>query len=231
MSYPTLLSRAKLTAILLAVAGAAAAQSPLPSDAAIARESGKQAPRSAAAITKAEQQSKLLRQPVPDVGTPGALPAPDPALIAKRYETGQVQQEPGLFILVSFSMPPESIERLAAQAAKAGGALVLRGVVDNSLKKTAEIAGEFIKRHPGAQFQVDPTLFRRFNVTQVPAFVLSAQAPESNTCGKACDPANTFVTVAGDVTLDYALEYIARQRDERFADLAERRLKRLRGAP
>lgn len=230
MPYPTLLSRAKVPLLLLAAA-TAAAQSTMPSDASLARESGKLAPRSAAAISKAEQQAKTLRQPVPEIGAPAALPSLDPAALAKRFDAARAQEEPGLFILVSFSMPLESIERLADQAAKAGGTIVLRGVIDDSLKKTAEVAGEFVKRHPGAQFQIDPTLFRRFNVSQVPAFVLSAQPGDANTCGKACDPANSFAMVAGDVTLDYALEYIAKQREPRFAELAENRLQRIRRKP
>ncbi|NHZ99052.1 type-F conjugative transfer system pilin assembly protein TrbC [Massilia sp. CCM 8734] len=231
MNSPTLLSRAKVTIVLLAAASLAAAQSSMPDNAAIARHAATQAPRSAAAISKAEQQSKKLRQPVPDVSAPTALPALDPASIAKRYEGMGPAEESGLFIMVSFSMPRESIERLASQANKAGATLVLRGMVDDSLKKTAETVADFLKRYPGAQFQIDPTVFKRFAVAQVPAFVISTRPPDTSTCGKECDPRNTFSSVAGDVTLDYALEYLAKQRDGRFAALAETRLKRLRSAP
>lgn len=232
MNVTPLLSRAKVTALLIATAAIAQAQPGMPDNAAIAREAAKQAPRTAAVISKAEQQSRKLRQPVPDVSPAAAFPALDPGAIAKRYEQmGAVAEESGLFILVSFSMPKESIERLAAQANKAGATLVLRGMVDDSLKKTAETVADFLKRFPGAQFQIDPTVFKRFAVAQVPAFVISTRLPDAKTCDKECDPRNTFASVAGDVTLDYALEYLAKQRDERFADLAERRLKRLRGAP
>lgn len=231
MTYTTQLSRAKVTLALLGTATVAAAQSGLPDNAAIAREAAKLAPRSAAAISKAERQAKLLRQPVPDFSPPTGLPAVDPAAIAKRYEGLHPTDESGLFIMVSFSIPRESIERLAAQAGKANGTLVLRGLVDDSLTKTAEIAGDFIKRHPGSQFQIDPTLFNRFAVDQVPTFVISTQPPDASTCGKECDARNTFASVSGDVTLDYALEYLAKQRDGRFAALAERRLKLLRGVP
>ncbi len=220
-----------LGAILLLLAASATAQSTMPADSVIEREADRQAPRSAAAIEKAERQAKLLRQPMPIVDAPSSLPALDPAALASRFEGIHVQEQEGLFILVSFSMPPASIDRLADQAAKAGATLVLRGVIDDSLRKTMDAASEFIKRHPGVQFQIDPTLFRRFNVTQVPAFVLSVQPPDSASCGKACDPANSFASVAGDVTLDYALDFLARQGDGRIAGLAERRLKQLRGTP
>lgn len=230
MTYSTLLSRAKVALTLLTVSTLAAAQANLPNNEAIAREAAKQAPRSAAAISKADQQSKLLRQPVPDVSAPAALPAIDPASIAKRYENLRPAEDSALFVMVSFSMPPESIERLAAQANKAGATLVLRGMVDDSLTKTATVVAGFVKRHPGAQFQIDPTVFKRFAVDQVPTFVLANQTTESGACsGKACNPRNSFASVSGDVTLDYALEHLAKQRNERFSQLAERRLKLLRG--
>ena len=231
MTYSILQWRAKIALALLTVPTFSAGQPSMPNSAAIAREAAKQAPRSAAAINKAEQQAKLLRQPVLDVSAAGVLPPIDPAAIAKRYENLRPTDEAALFVMVSFSMPPQSIERLAAQANKAGATLVLRGMVDDSLTKTAAVVEGFLKRHPGAQFQIDPTVFKRFAVDQVPTFVLSSQTSESGACaGKECNPSNSFVSVSGDVTLDYALEYLAKQRNERFSQLAERRLKRVRGA-
>lgn len=229
MKMKTLLSRAKVALALLAAGGVQAAAPHLPDDAALAGEAARQAPRSSSAIAKAERQAALLRQPVPDVGQPSPPPALDPAALAKRFETARPRDESALFILVSFSMPPESIERLAAQAGKAGATLVLRGMVDGSMKRTAEVAAEFVKKHPGAQFQIDPTLFKRFAVTRIPAFVLTARAGEDDSCAKDCDARDTFASVSGDVTLDYALDYLARRRDGRFSALAERRLKQLRG--
>jgi conjugal transfer pilus assembly protein TrbC len=215
-------------AIVLALSVASSQQ--LPDDSAIAREAAKQAPRSSAAIDKAERQSRVLRQAVPDVSPPAPLPLPDPAAVAQRYEP-LAPSVPGLFVLVSLSMPSQSLERLASQAGRANATLVLRGVVDGSLKKTAELSAEVLRKHPGAQFQIDPTLFRRFGVTQVPAFVLSSRPGADKTCGNDCDANNSFARVSGDVSLDYALEHMAKQGDPRFAPLAESRLKMLRAGP
>lgn len=57
---------------------------------------------------------------------------------------------------------------------------------------------------------IDPTLFERFEVNAVPAFVVPLEAPAP------CTNAGTCVTpvhakVTGDVALPYALEVIARQ--------------------
>lgn len=220
-------------AVLAAAAALTAMAQQVPADEAIAREADKLAARSARVLNEADQQSRQLHQAVPDVGNAAPLPsllAPSPADIAKRYGPA-LQPEAALFVLVSLSLPQASLDRLAAQAGKAGATLVLRGVVDGSLTKTAEMTADVIRQHPGAQFQIDPTLFRRFNVDQVPTFVLSTSAPAipGQTCGKDCDAQGTFVRVSGDVTLDYALEHLARQAHPRFARLAQQRLQQLRG--
>jgi conjugal transfer pilus assembly protein TrbC len=223
------LSPTKVLPAMLLISVAHAAPPPMPHDSVLNREVAKQLPKSATSIDKADRQSRSLHQPVPDVGNVAAPLMPDPAAIAERYESIGKNDESALYVMVSFSMPPESIARLAEQASKAGATLVLRGALDNSLKKTSERAAEFIKRYPGAQFQIDPTVFRRYAIKQVPAFVLARDNEEVKACTKGCDATAFFVSVAGDVSLDYALEYIARQGGERFAPLAERRLKKMRG--
>lgn len=232
MRSPNLLSRAKVAATTLIAAAAlnaSAQQLPLPSPSAIAKESAKQAPKSAAAISRADRQSQLLRQPVPDVASSAPLATPDPAQIARRFEP--VPRTEGFFVLISLSMPAETVERLADQARKAGAPMVLRGVTDGSLKLTMEKTADIVRKHPGAEIQIDPTLFRRFSVNQVPAFVLSVRPSDNQTCGKDCDARNTFVMVAGDVSVDYALEHIAKQPDARFAKLARARLQRYKDSP
>lgn len=205
----------------------------LPDDASIARQASQQASRTAAAMVRAEQQAQHIQQQhqaVPDIAPSSSAPIPDPAAIAQQLTTPQGSMAPALFVLVSFSMPPPSLERLAHQAALAGGSLVLRGVVDDSLAKTAEMARAIAARHAGVQILIDPTLFRRFAVKQVPTFVLSAMPDGLGSCGKDCSvPA--FASVTGDVTLDYALEHLARQRDARFSPTAERCLQKLRAMP
>ncbi|WP_308925855.1 type-F conjugative transfer system pilin assembly protein TrbC [Janthinobacterium sp. J1-1] len=221
-------SRAKAALLLVICTCMVTQAQQLPSDTAIARESVKQAPRTEAAISKAERQARQLRMPVPDVGRPPVLSVPDPAAIAKRYQSDQ-RPDAGLFVLVSLTMPPGSLDRLAAQAGKAGATLVLRGMLGGSFKKTTELIADIIRKHPGTQFHIDPTLFRRFNVVQVPTFVLTVRPEDNQTCGRDCDANNTFARVAGDVSLDYALEHLSKQGDQRFAHLAGERLKQIRG--
>lgn len=110
---------------------------------------------------------------------------------------------PALMILVSFSMPPEALRNLARQADSAGAVLVLRGLVDDSLNKTARVIRAVLGDDAGdSTFQINPNAFRAYQVRDVPTFIL-AQTPAD---GKAsCTAGTDYVSVRGDATLEYAL--------------------------
>lgn len=112
-----------------------------------------------------------------------------------------------LLILVSFAMPDSELQELAAQGARIGAPLVLRGLVDDSFPATQKRLMKFRQIH-GASFRIDPTLFRRFGVDQVPTFVLPLEALQ--TCSTANCPAPAHVAVTGDAGLDYVLDEIDR---------------------
>jgi conjugal transfer pilus assembly protein TrbC len=73
---------------------------------------------------------------------------------------------------------------------------------------TTEISRLIGKRQVSAA--INPPAFQQFSVTQVPAVVL-ARSDAGNLLEDGCAQADTFVKVSGDVTLDYALEYIERR--------------------
>ena len=78
-------------------------------------------------------------------------------------------------------------------------------------------------------WQIDPPAFARFSITRVPTFVLTAQsgsAVEPRGCTTTCDTTQTFASVSGDVSLDYALGVIARAKPAFAAD-AQRFLSKL----
>ena len=79
---------------------------------------------------------------------------------------------------------------------------------------------------------IDPEAFTRFAVRQAPTFVLmlgDAGNDMQGSCRAGCATPSGFVSVAGDVSLDYALETIQR-RTPQAAPRAEPLLKRLRGS-
>jgi conjugal transfer pilus assembly protein TrbC len=117
---------------------------------------------------------------------------------------------PGLFVFVSLSMPRPALEKLVDQAARARASVILRGFAQGSLRETvAQVQGLIGKRQVAVQ--IDPQAFDRFSIARVPSFVLvrDGTRPESCAAGT-CAPPEGYLRVAGDVSLDYALEHMQR---------------------
>lgn len=186
-------------------------------------------------------ESAWRQLPAPPAPTLEALPVPgspprtvDLEALAKGYATNAapnmqgIQPGPALLIFVSFSMPEPTLRRLVDQAAKAHATVVIRGFVHGSLRDTVARAQEMIDNRQVA-FQIDPQAFERFAVAKTPTFVLVRDGAQGQACSAGtCMAADAFVATAGDVSLDYALAFIARQAP-RFAKDARHYLKNLRG--
>lgn len=136
-------------------------------------------------------------------------------------------QGPSLFVLVSFAMPEASLTRLAEQAARAKATLVLRGLIDGSMSRTAAQVQRLVTGRKLA-VQIDPQKFDRYAVARTPAFVLVREQPSAQGCtGSTCSSPDAYAAVSGDVSLDYALEHMRRSAP-RFASDASVFLRRLR---
>ncbi|MBK7517492.1 MAG: type-F conjugative transfer system pilin assembly protein TrbC [Betaproteobacteria bacterium] len=222
---------AGLCAILPIAPSAQPAQAPKPivSEADVARAAKSQPVITDQDIERAAKKNACHRRrtgPRAGAGGPEArcLPQPltqrriDLGAIAKGYEAmGQpapgaaaINGAPALLVFVSFSMPDATLARLVDQAARARATLVLRGLVDGSLQKTVLRAQALIgQRKVG--FQIDPQAFDRFSITAAPTFVLLKAGAVAAPCAAGtCFPASSFVAAAGDVSIDYALEYFRR---------------------
>jgi conjugal transfer pilus assembly protein TrbC len=77
----------------------------------------------------------------------------------------------GLVVFVSLGMPAASLDRLIADAERLRALLVLRGITGGSIKATAERI-ERLNAGRKVGWQIDPAMFKRFDVRAVPAFVL-----------------------------------------------------------
>lgn len=117
---------------------------------------------------------------------------------------------PGLFVFVSLTMPRPTLQRLIDQAARARASVILRGLANESLRQTVAQVQPLIGQRQVA-VQIDPQAFDRFAIVRVPSFVLvrDGTRPESCAAGS-CAPPEGFLRVAGDVSLDYALEHMQR---------------------
>lgn len=133
---------------------------------------------------------------------------------------------PSLLVFVTFAMPEKTLRQLADQAERAGATLVLRGLVDGSLVRTASRVRELLEKRRTA-VRIDPLAFDRYAVTAAPSFVLLPEGASSPPCTTGtCAAADGYAIVSGDVSLDYALRHV-RRTAPRFAKAATGFLQRL----
>lgn len=118
-------------------------------------------------------------------------------------------------VLVSFSVPEESLRRLAEDAARAGIPLYLNGLADGSARATAQ---RILRVDPNgkSRWSVDPRLFDMLRVKAVPVLVIEHE--------------EGFAVLAGDVRLSYSLGRIAR-RGGRAGDRARELLEAMGARP
>lgn len=127
-------------------------------------------------------------------------------------------EQESLVVLVSSSMPKESLERIVRQAQKAGAAIVIRGLLPNpardnepDMKLTAGWVQE-IAQGRDVSIQIDPETFALVGAKGVPAVALlrnRSALHQDKRDPSACADSPDYVSVAGDVSLDYALDHIA----------------------
>jgi conjugal transfer pilus assembly protein TrbC len=126
------------------------------------------------------------------------------------FERDANNAAPRLQIFVTLAMPEVSLAALIAQAARAHAVLVLRGAKNGSVRQTLDAARTLIGTQLVA-WQIDPPAFARYTITAAPTFVLTRVGAAPAACGTdVCIAEGDFAKVTGDVSLDYALEAIAR---------------------
>jgi len=137
-----------------------------------------------------------------------------------------------LRIFVTLAMPEGSLRLLIDQAERTGATLVLRGLKAGSMTQTLTAVQALIADRK-VNWQIDPEAFTRFRVQHAPTFVLARSAAHrtaGDTCGTTCTVEPGFLSVAGDVSLDHALDAIVRRHPDTRAQITPL-LQRLRGQP
>ncbi len=150
------------------------------------------------------------------------MPSPVPINIGKLAQQGQglmssiheqtSRYESQILVFVSSSMPDTTVIRYLQQTTQLGAALVFRGLVKDSMKEMqhylAKIVGDK-QTGKNATILIDPTLFDRFNIKQVPITVVTES--EIKPCLPEGCPTPIHHKVAGDVSLPWALGLVSRQ--------------------
>jgi conjugal transfer pilus assembly protein TrbC len=135
-------------------------------------------------------------------------------------------QNAQLLVFVSFSMPETSLNRIAVETAKAGGVMVLRGFVEDSLKKT--VAASEKLTNLGAQLQINPQLFQQYAITSVPAYVVAKNVDDGSSCAGGTQCIDHLV-LEGDTSLRSVLERMSSGKGWAITKVAGAKLAQLEG--
>jgi len=131
-----------------------------------------------------------------------------------------------VLVFLSFSMPHQSIEEWLLQCKKSGAMPIIRGLQDNSFQKTIQTIRYFADK-TNTGMQIDPVLFKTFNIDKVPAVVYV----KNYTCTEASDCIDaSFDSIYGDISLLYALSKIEMNLSEPHPELLDAITKLKRGA-
>lgn len=130
-----------------------------------------------------------------------------------------------VLVFLSFSMPEKSLQAWLLQCKQSGATPVIRGLIHNSFKDTMSII-QTLSKKTGIGMQLDPILFKTFDITRVPAVVYVKDTPDCP-ANMDCKPVS-YDSLYGDVSLDYALEKM--RGDEQSEDsVLDQMILRLRG--
>ncbi len=122
-------------------------------------------------------------------------------------------EAPQFIVFASLSIPPQSLRRLIADTARAGGIVVFRGFPNNSFKAFSAALGKVVTEQDQlSNVGIDPRLFRAFGVTAVPTYV--AVSSDFDLCSgfRCTTQAPPHDRMTGNVSVNYALETFARER-------------------
>ncbi|HAT3877913.1 TPA: type-F conjugative transfer system pilin assembly protein TrbC [Legionella pneumophila] len=105
-------------------------------------------------------------------------------------------------VFISFSMPETLLQETLKESAQLHIPVYLNGLYHDSMRETAFKVLELTKRIPHLNVAIDPTLFERFGIQQVPALVVNE--------GKAFD------VIYGHLTIQEGLARIAGRGEVNF---------------
>lgn len=112
------------------------------------------------------------------------------------------QAESRTYVFVSFSMPQQLLSETLQESTQYHLPVILNGLHHNSMPETIQTIQQFSKAIPGATFEIDPTMFERFSIQQVPALVV-----ESGDC---------FDVIYGNLSLSEGLSRIEQKGECQF---------------
>ena len=150
--------------------------------------------------------------------------------IQATYAHNQAKEKPyhGLIIFASLGMPDSSLKALIKQADHYQVPIIIQGLYENSLAKTAKKLFQLIKPSKGQAYQggimIDPTWFRFYNIQKVPAFVVTEQLTPCD-LEKGCKR-KAYDILYGNISLSDALNVFKAKGSPELKPIVEEFIKR-----
>ncbi len=116
-----------------------------------------------------------------------------------------------IHVFVSFSMPDKFLEETLRECSQLSIPAYLNGLYRDSMSETALKVMALSKRIPNLNLNIDPTLFERFDIHQVPALVV--------------DDGKNFDVIYGHLTIQEGLHRMAGRGEVDFTSKDVRRLR------
>lgn len=122
----------------------------------------------------------------------------------------EAMSTPTAQVFVSFSIPEQLLQQTLSESARLNIPAFLNGLIDNSMPTTIQRIQALSKTIPNLNLQIDPTVFERFGIKQVPALVV--------------DNGKAFDVLYGNLSLSDGLLRIAEHGDSGLTVSDARRL-------
>lgn len=138
-------------------------------------------------------------------------------------EAPEKESQPSLIVFITLSMPDAEIRQILNDASRFGASVAIRGMHGSSMKDTFLKMKSFLTKGSKQGITIDPTVFSRFEIGEVPAYVLAAKPVERCTAEGCSTP--PYVKATGSVTLEYFLEKVRAEANPEMKALAQEKLK------
>ena len=117
----------------------------------------------------------------------------------RQQEAQQNKPTHGALYFVSFAIPETGLKRMLSEARRYDIPAVLRGMVNNDMKATADAVMTLVQDGSASGVAIDPTRYREYGITSVPSLVVYCQAGHD--------------VIRGNLRLKQALGKVAEQGD------------------
>lgn len=160
------------------------------------------------------QDHSALRDMLSQQVRQNPLPAEDTRFIGglkqRQQEAQQDKPTHGALYFVSFAIPETGLKRMLTEARRYDIPAVLRGMVNNDMKATADAVMSLVQEGSASGVAIDPNRYREYGITSVPSLVVYCESGHD--------------VIRGNLRLKQALGKVAEQgdcRDEARALLAK----------